>query len=351
VKARVFTSPDRQPRQHAPRSGQQTLTLIGGRLWPADLGSRCAVVAVGVYLVIAHFTFGNQVGQFVLVALLIAGCVWSPGSRRFASSMFPFALMGMVYDCLRLLRPAVSSLPIRVVGPYLIERALFGLGASQTTLNELFARYHWPAVDLACGFAYLIYIYIVFGVALAFGLAGRRYDRLLSRYGWTFFFVNLAAFATYCLCPTAPPWYVATHGLGPADVNALPSPAALVRFDAAVGVPYFAEFYRRSSDVFGAVPSLHCAYPMVVFLYARELGRRWLTLLLFAFYLLVVFSAVYLQHHYFLDTVLGTLYAVAGYGIERARGTSAASGGAGLGPQEARPAVAAHPPPFAATVP
>ena len=97
------------------------------------------------------------------------------------------------------------------------------------------------------------------------------------------------------------------------------SPAALVRFDALVGIPYFAGFYRRSADVFGSIPSLHCAYPLVVFLYARELGRRWLSAVLLAFYLLVVFSAVYLQHHYVLDALLGTLYALAGYAVDRAR--------------------------------
>jgi membrane-associated phospholipid phosphatase len=88
-----------------------------------------------------------------------------------------------------------------------------------------------------------------------------------------------------------------------------------------VGVPYFAEFYRRSADVFGSVPSLHCAYPLVVLLYARELNNRWLNAVFFGFYLLVMFSAVYLQHHYFLDVVLGTLYAATGYAIECARGT------------------------------
>jgi membrane-associated phospholipid phosphatase len=226
-----------------------------------------------------------------------------------------------VYDCLRLLRPHMGSLSIWVAEPYLLERTLFGLGSgpARMTLNELFAQHHWQAVDLACGVAYMIYIHVALGFAVAIALRGRQHERLLSRYGWTFFLVNVAGFATYCLLPAAPPWYVATHGLGPADVNTLPSPAALVRFDALVGFPYFAELYRRSTDVFGAIPSLHCAYPLVVFLYARELGKPWLGAVLFAFYLLVMFSAVYLQHHYLLDALLGSAYAAAGYALDRAR--------------------------------
>jgi hypothetical protein len=287
--------------------------------WREDRRLCHGLLAVPIYLLIAHFTFGNRIEQLLMCGLLILGATWGPTTRRIASAMVPFLLMGMIYDCLRLLQPLLPVLSVRVTAPYLIEKALFGIGsgASRMTLNELFSRHHWAGADLACGVAYMIYLYVALGLAVAMALAGRRHERLVTRYGWTFFAVNMAAFATYYLCPSAPPWYVATHGLGPADVNTLPSPAALVRFDALVGVPYFAEFYRRSSDVFGAMPSLHCAYPMIVFLYARELERRWLTVALFAFYLLVVFSAIYLQHHYTLDALLGTLYAMAGYAIER----------------------------------
>jgi hypothetical protein len=36
--------------------------------------------------------------------------------------------------------------------------------------------------------------------------------------------------------------------------------AALGRVDTRLGVDYFAGMYGRASDVFGAMPSLHCAY-------------------------------------------------------------------------------------------
>jgi membrane-associated phospholipid phosphatase len=282
------------------------------------------VAAVLVYLVVAHFTFGNRPEQVVLCALMILACLWSGGTRRFARGMMPFLLMGIVYDCLRLVNPLVKTLSVLVAPPYQIEKTLFGIGSgpARITLNELFARHHWQVADLTCGVAYMIYLYVALGFAVGIALAGRQHQRLLARYGWTFFFVNVAGFATYCLLPTAPPWYVASHGLGPVDVNTAPSPAALVRFDALVGFNYFGEFYRRSADVFGSIPSLHCAYPLVVFLYARELKRVWLSVILLAFYLLVCFSAVYLQHHYLLDALLGTLYAGAGYTIDRIRSGS-----------------------------
>jgi membrane-associated phospholipid phosphatase len=88
------------------------------------------------------------------------------------------------------------------------------------------------------------------------------------------------------------------------------SAAAALRWDALTGIPYFAGFYDRSADVFGAIPSLHASYPLLVFLYGRKLGSRWHDVSSFLFFLLVCFSAVYLQHHYVVDVLIGILYAL-----------------------------------------
>jgi membrane-associated phospholipid phosphatase len=110
---------------------------------------------------------------------------------------------------------------------------------------------------------------------------------------------------------------VASHGFGPVDAAAAPSPAALVRWDAMTGIPYFKHFYAQSSDVFGAMPSMHCAYPMLLLLYARELARPRLVAALILFQLVMCFSAVYLQHHYMTDVLAGTAFAVLAYRLER----------------------------------
>ena len=96
---------------------------------------------VVAYLLLAHFTFGNRVDQFVACGLMLFACAWSTGSRQFARGMLPFLMMGIVYDCLRLLQPLLKSFSIWVAQPYLIEKALFGLGdgTARITLNEFFA--------------------------------------------------------------------------------------------------------------------------------------------------------------------------------------------------------------------
>lgn len=233
----------------------------------------------------------------------------------------PFLLFAAIYDALGLWRTEIAASGVHTYGPYWLDRTLFGLRLfdGPLSLNELFARHHWPGVDLVTGLVYLSYIYVVGLCAVFLGASDRSpAGRLrLRALGWTFLGVNLAAFATYVVMPVAPPWYVAAHGFGPVDVHAVGSPAALVRWDAMIGIPYFANFYSRSSEVFGAMPSLHCAYPMLLLLYVAELRRPLLRAAMAAFFLLTSFSAVYLQHHYVLDVLAGASYALLGYRIER----------------------------------
>ena len=278
-----------------------------------------AAFGMASYLLTAHLTFGNRPEQFALCGLMLVACVWSDRTRRFFRAMLPFLLFGITYDCLKLLLPLLPSHEVKVAWPYLVDKILFGVPteSGRLSLGEFFKQRHWMAVDFVCGLAYLLYVYVVIGLALYLALTKASHEpTLLRRFGWTFFFVNLAGFLTYLLFPVAPPWYVSLHGLGPVDPNARPDPAGLARWDQLTGIPCFSTLYSRSSDVFGSVPSLHCAYPMIAFLYARELRKRWLDASLLAFWAVVVFSAVYLQHHYVLDTILGTGYALAGWAVE-----------------------------------
>jgi membrane-associated phospholipid phosphatase len=82
-----------------------------------------------------------------------------------------------------------------------------------------------------------------------------------------------------------------------------------VRVDNLLGIPYFQSFYARASQVFGAVPSLHCAYPMLGLLtawrFAGPIARSAHLL-----YVVVMFSAsVYLDHHWIVDGILGWMLA------------------------------------------
>jgi len=260
-------------------------------------------------------------GTAVLVAALAARATSSGRLRRGLTVALPFALFAAVYGWLGLLGPHVVARGVHVVGPYQLDKELFGLGEGswRLSLNELFARYHGRVLDFVTGVAYFSYLYVVAGFALFLALVDRSAEgaRRLHHFGWSFLALNLAGFITYVLFPAAPPWYVASHGLGPVDPAAMASPAGLLRFDHMLGISYFARFYAQSQDVFGSMPSLHCAYPMLTWLFVRELGRPGLARAALAFQLLTCFAAVYLQHHYVIDALAGSAYAALIYGIDR----------------------------------
>jgi hypothetical protein len=276
---------------------------------------------ISAYLLAMRLSTGNRPEQFLACGAAVALVVWSEGTRRFLMGMLPFLLFGMIYDLTHITQPLVRYLHVHVAEPYHFDKTFFGISTDGTVLtpNEFFARHHWPLADFFAGASYIIYVYwaLVFGAYLALARRDEAGRRLLARFGWTFLLMNVAGFATYYVYPAAPPWYVADYGLGPANMAAHSSAAAAARWDALTGIHYFAGFYGRSADVFGAIPSLHVAYPLMTFLYGLELRKRWLDVASFALFLLVSFAAVYLNHHYMLDVLLGVLYTVVAYGIER----------------------------------
>jgi hypothetical protein len=247
--------------------------------------------------------------EHALVALLIGACFVGGRSRRFAILLMPMCLIGLFYDVQKVWP---IELAVHVEGPYRLERALFGLPTAQGRIapNELFLGWHPAALDVLCAFPYLTYI---FEALALFGWLFVTDARRCWRFGWTFFAVSLAGLLTNVLFPVAPPWYVAEHGLGPVVRGVASSPAAALRFDALTGTHVFATLYARASDVFGAMPSLHAAYPLLVALGVRGLGRRTLEVFAWGYMALMCFAAVYLQHHYTIDVVGGLAYAAGGH--------------------------------------
>jgi len=270
-----------------------------------DMKRRILPPAVGLGYIAAVAMLGGLRGDHVLVGLLGFLDLYNEKSRRFLREFLPFILTGVIFDSMRYFYwPGIAG-RVHVEGPYLFEKHWFGIQGR--TWNEWFAVHHWPALDLACGFAYLVYVgeYLALAIFLFF----RGDERTLRTVAVSFLVVNVLGFATYFAFPVAPPWYVAQYGFGPARLDIHPDAAAAIRFDALLGTHFFAEMYGRGVDVYGAYPSLHASYPFIVLAVTlRERALRYLRVPAFAFFLLMCLSAVYLQHHYVTDVVLGIAY-------------------------------------------
>ena len=269
------------------------------RFWPP---------ALGLLYIAAVALMGGLRSDHVLIGLLGFLDLYNEKSRLFLKLFLPFVLTGVIFDSMRYFYWQGIAGRVHVAEPYLLERAWFGVGGR--TLNEIFLEHHWDALDLACGFAYLVYVaeYILLAVVLFF--RGRL--EAAVTFARCFLLVNMMGFATYFVYPAAPPWYVTQYGLGPARMDVRPAAAAAQRFDALLGTHFFDSMYGRGVDVFGAIPSLHVAYPLIaVLLSFRVLELCWARGPTVLFFLLMCLSAVYLQHHYVIDVVLGIVYALA----------------------------------------
>ncbi|GAC1338446.1 MAG: phosphatase PAP2 family protein [Myxococcales bacterium] len=257
-----------------------------------------------VYCVVLRALSGLGPEHFVVCGLLLFFSLASDGTRRLARVVFPFLLYAVVYDSMRWYEDAIRSPVVHLREPYLFDLRFFGIreGDAVVTPNEWFQRHTSRILDFACGLAYTPLFFIGESVALALVLFFRGEIRRAERFVWIFVVANFVGFSIYYIYPAAPPWYVAAHGFV-ADFTVRASAAGALRFDQLVGLPIMAGFYGKSADVFGAIPSLHVVYPFLALVYGSRLRR--FRLFALGYWLLVCFSAVYLDHHYILDLLIG----------------------------------------------
>lgn len=281
--------------------------------------------ATPTLIVLVYWAALSAVGglKYDLVVVSLAGAILyylGPRFRPIFSFMMPFVLTATLYDSQRYYADYIRG-PIHVREPYDFDKYFFGIPTAEGVLtpNEWFQKHtHW-FLDFISGIAYIIFIpvYVLVAAYYRFILSrkGNRYSHARAtlyrspQIMWAFFWVNVIGWSTYYWYAASPPWYAALYGFGPARTDIPANIAGCARFDALVGIPIFKEWYSHSADVHGAIPSLHVAYPFMSFYYALRFGS--LRIFTFLFYCLVSFAAVYLNHHYILDVIWGTVYAIA----------------------------------------
>ena len=253
----------------------------------------------------------EHVAILVIVPLLAFG---NARSKRLFLGLLPIGLLGLVYDGMRWGKElGVTAERVHVCDLRAIDMTIasVSMGGARTSVHDWFQAHASTPLDLLFAVPYGTFIYVSIGFAIF--LYVRDYERM-RLFGWTFLVVNLAGFVTYHLYPAAPPWYFHAHGCA-VDLAAHASEGPnLARVDALLGVSYFHGFYGRSADVFGAVPSLHVSYPLLILLFGwpvmRNAGRTFAV----CFLVSMCTAALYLDHHWVIDVLLGLAYAAAGHG-------------------------------------
>lgn len=269
------------------------------RVWP---------ITLGLLYILTIAILGGLQTRHVLIGLLGFLDAYNPTTRRFLRYFFPFILTGVIYDFMRYFYWELVEGHIHVREPYEYEKMFFGINVNgeRLTPNEFWQNNTFAILDFMCGFAYITFVaeYLSCG----FILFVKRHYRLLESLGLSFLIVNILGFAVYYIYPAAPPWFITKHGFEPI-MRVASDPGGAARFDKLLGTHFFDVMYGQAVDIYGAYPSLHVAYPLLVFWCCLVVKKFRIPSAFF--FLLMCFSAVYLNHHYIMDVIQGIALAIA----------------------------------------
>lgn len=272
---------------------------LWGRRWP--------LAFIPALYVLGLWAAGELRPEHIGFGIVCSGlALFSARTKQFFVDISPYAAVAMGYDLVRYVRPIFVT-ESRVMGCGMREAELtFFRAGPNTTFQDYFAVHNSPIFDVLFAIPYTIFVYLVIVYAAYLYFVDRRRMRV---YLLAFAVGNYVSFVCWLLVPAAPPWYLRAHGCS-IDALALPSPAGLARVDALFGIDYFASFYSRASSIFGALPSMHCAYPMIGLLSAWQ-AATWKTRPIHIVYAIVMaVAAVYLDHHWVIDVLAGWSVAV-----------------------------------------
>ncbi|HEX2937025.1 MAG TPA: phosphatase PAP2 family protein [Bacteroidales bacterium] len=257
-----------------------------------------------VYVVLMAILVGLKPEHLFIVGIFNICFFLGSQTRRFILAFSIFIVYGVVYDLMRIY-PNYLVNAVDIQGLFTLEKSLFGIhsGNAILTPNQYLELHHNSFLDVVAGLFYINWVPIP--LAFAFYLYFKNKRQFLY-FSLAFFMANIIGFCIYYIHPAAPPWYVAEYGFE-LHQNTPGSTAGLARFDALINLPVFSSIYSKNSNVFAAMPSLHCAYPVIVFYYGlrNKLGKiNWFFGLFMAG---IWFSAVYSGHHYIMDVIMGIL--------------------------------------------
>jgi hypothetical protein len=229
-------------------------------------------------------------------------------TKKLCVGAYPMMLTALLYNVMGYVKNiGVSPETVHDCDLRALEMRLFGITSNgvKMTLNDWFLTHHATWLDIYCAVPYGTFIFACLGVAIF--LYFKDY-RAVQRFAWVFFLMNMAGFITYHVYPAAPPWYFHAHGC---DISMTAMPSAgprLENVDRVLGITYFHGMYGRSSDLYGAVPSLHVAYPLLILVEGWRTFGWPARVASMIFFVSMVFAAVYLDHHWVTDVVLGICY-------------------------------------------
>ena len=262
------------------------------------------VAAVIVALFLGNVSLTPDI---ILLVLFLAAIVFGQ-ALRFLRDWLPFIGLLLVYESLRGIADDLGA--VAHTGDLIAaESAIFGGHVPTLVLQQ--AWWQGSASWYDVFFTILYFMHFVLPLVCAFWLWVRRppvYWQFIS----SLIVLCLSGFVTYILFPATPPWLAARQGELDPVVKVIDQ--TLMLFPNHMTISSF--YHNLNPNPVAAMPSLHAAFPWLVFLIIKqELGKRAWPLL---WYCLALWTGiVYMGEHYIIDAVAGVMYATAAYAAVR----------------------------------
>ncbi len=267
----------------------------------SKMGAIAYLLALSFILI--YYNLRITLDQVIFLGIFVTLLVRKTG--KFLSDWTPFALLIFAYDAMRGIADDLGS-TVCYQGLISAEKALF-LGHLPTRwLQENF--FHPGIINGYDVLAVNLY-FLHFTPAVLFAVFLWMKDRnLFIKFRDCMILVSYAALITFLLFPSAPPWLAQEKGYI-SGIDRILSEINQENAFIPKGLPSI--YILVNSNPVAAIPSLHAAYPSILFLFAVRWSRKALPLILLP--LSVGLSSVYLGEHYIIDILIGFIYAILAY--------------------------------------
>lgn len=237
--------------------------------------------------------------------ILLLGALFIRRTRGFLLDWIPFLFILISYD---FLRGFADNLGARVHIQELIDADLVLFGYLPTV--ELQKIMFNPSSPAWYDYIWTVQYFMHFVLPLSFGFLLWIHDRGKFRQFVTgIVLLSYAAWITYMAYPAAPPWMAKRDGYIHEPLHKIMS-TTFKAFPEKLQLPTV--YHNFNPNPVAAMPSLHAAYPFLVFLFALRFFK-WKGLFFFPYVASMWFAIVYLGEHYVIDVVFGALYALLAY--------------------------------------
>ena len=275
------------------------------------ISTRVYLIGITVYAAIlglVMFFRGGFIGPDTFLIFVVLAAIVLGQGRTFLRDWIPFVILFFGWQMLRGYANDVKlggGFPLHNEDLVAVERWLFNGQIPSAVLQRwLFTPGQAAWYDVVATFFWAFHFVLALGYAFLLWIRSRG---LYWRFVYALLLLSTAGIITYVVFPAVPPWMASS------PLKTIPEPIYLLRAwipqTLGLGMNWSWIMSNGNPNEVAAMPSLHAAYPTLVFLFSLVYWRVAAPFAL-VYCFCLWFSVVYMGDHYVIDVLAGIVYAV-----------------------------------------